>query len=104
LYFYAEALRVKFEMEITMRQSDNTFDSSQLEYEAWRDLLRSKGGRHYSEGIKPSAFTGRPVKVRGFTALDIGCDARRVEPTYRDVRLDGADHYFALFQVADNWL
>jgi hypothetical protein len=46
----------------------------------------------------------RPVKVRGFTALDIGCDARRVEPTYRDVRLDGADHYFALFQVADNWL
>jgi AraC family transcriptional regulator, positive regulator of tynA and feaB len=39
------------------------------------------------------------VSVHGFTALDIGCNAHRVERTYRDVRLDGADHYFALFQV-----
>jgi AraC-binding-like domain len=84
-----------------MRQSDKTFDSAQLGYEAWRDLFRSKSGRYYSEGIKPNAFTGwvRPVSVRGFTALDIGCNAHRVERTYRDVRLDGADHYFALFQV-----
>src|SRR5260370_5667425 len=98
---FAEAFRVKFEMEITMRQSDKTFVSSQLEYDAWRDLFRSKSGRYYSEGIKPSAFTGwvRPVSVRGFTALDIGCNAQRVERTYRDVRLDGADHYFAVFQV-----
>jgi AraC family transcriptional regulator, positive regulator of tynA and feaB len=81
--------------------SDKTFDKSKLEYDAWRDLLRSRGGRYYSEGIKPSAFTGwvRPVRVRGFTALDIGCNAQRVERTYRDVRLDGADHYFALFQI-----
>jgi AraC family transcriptional regulator, positive regulator of tynA and feaB len=88
-------------MEKPMRQSNKTFDSSQLEYDAWRDLLRSKGGRYYSEGIKPSAFIGwvRSVSVRGFTALDIGCNAQRVERTYRDVRLDGADHYFALFQV-----
>ena len=84
-----------------MRQSEKTFDSSQLEYDAWRDLFRSKSGRYYSEAIKPSAFTGwvRPVSVRGFTALDIGCNAQRVERTYRDVRLDGADHYFAVFQV-----
>jgi hypothetical protein len=40
-----------------MRQSDKTFDSSQLEYDAWIDLFRSKSGRYYSEGIKPSAFT-----------------------------------------------
>ena len=61
---FAEALRVKFDMEITMRQSDRTFVSSQLEYDAWRDLFRSKSGRYYSEGIKPSAFTGwvRPVR------------------------------------------
>ena len=47
-----------FGTEIPMRQSDKTFDSSQLEYDAWRDLFRSKSGRYYSEGIKPSAFTG----------------------------------------------
>jgi hypothetical protein len=73
-----------------------------LDYEAWRDLLRSMCGRYYSEGIEPNAFAGwvRPVTTRGFTALDIGCNAHQVERTYRDVRLDGADHYFTLFQAS----
>jgi AraC-like DNA-binding protein len=48
-------------------------------------------GRYYSEGIEPNAFAGwvRPVTARGFTALDIGCNAHQVERTYRDVRLLG---------------
>jgi AraC-like DNA-binding protein len=73
--------------------------SSQLDYEGWRDLLRSMSGRYYSEGIEPVSFSGwvRPVSVRGFTALDIGSNAQRVERTYQDVRHDGADHYFTLF-------
>jgi AraC family transcriptional regulator, positive regulator of tynA and feaB len=73
-----------------------------LDYEAWRDLLRSMCGRYYSEGIEPNAFAGwvRPVTTRGFTALDIGCNAHQVERTDRDVRLDGADHYFTLFQAS----
>jgi AraC family transcriptional activator of tynA and feaB len=84
-----------------MRQNDDIFGPSQLNYEAWRDLLRSKCGRYYSEGIEPAAFTGwvRPVSARGFTATDIGCNSHRVERTYRDVRLDGADHYFVIFLV-----
>jgi len=70
-----------------------------MDYEGWRDLLRSKCGRYYSEGIKPVSFSGwvHPINVRGFTALDIGSNAPRVERTYQDVRRDGADHYFALF-------
>jgi len=40
------------------------------------------------------------VTTRGFTALDIGCNAHQVERTYRDVRQDGADHYFTLFQAS----
>jgi AraC-like DNA-binding protein len=85
-----------------MREDPEIFGPSQSEYEAWRDLLRSRSGRYYSEGIKPDTFTGwvRPVSARGFTAMDIGCNARRVERTYRDVRLDGADHYFALFLLS----
>jgi AraC family transcriptional regulator, positive regulator of tynA and feaB len=84
-----------------MRQNDDILGPSQLNYEAWRDLLRSKCGRYYSEGIEPSTFTGwvRPVSARGFTAVDIGCNSHRVERTYRDVRLDGADHYFVVFLV-----
>jgi AraC-like DNA-binding protein len=59
-------------------------------------------GRYYSEGLEPETFSGwvRPVSVRGFTALDIGSNARRVERTYQDVRRDGADHYFALFPAS----
>ena len=73
--------------------------SSQLDYEGWRDLLRSMSGRYYSKGIEPISFSGwvRSINVRGFTALDIGSNAQRVERTYQDVRRDGADHYFALF-------
>jgi AraC-like DNA-binding protein len=73
--------------------------SAQSDYEEWRDLLRSMCGRYYSEGIEPNSFSGwvRPVSVRGFTALDIGSNAQRVERTYQDVRRDNADHYFALF-------
>ena len=84
-----------------MRQNDDIFGPSQLNYEAWRDLLRSKCGRYYSEGIEPAAFTGwvRPVSARGFTVTDIGCNSHRVERTYRDVRLDGADHYVVGFLV-----
>jgi AraC family transcriptional regulator, positive regulator of tynA and feaB len=84
-----------------MLQRDDILGSSQLDYEAWRDLLRSRCGRYYSEGIEPHAFTGwvRPVSARGFTAVDIGCNSHRVERTYRDVRLDGADHYFVVFLV-----
>jgi hypothetical protein len=82
-----------------MCQNDDIFGPSQLNYEAWRHLLRSKCGRYYSEGIEPAAFIGwvRPVSARAFTATDIGCNSRRVERTYRDVRLDGADHYFVVF-------
>ena len=72
--------------------------SSQSDYEEWRDLLRSMCGRYYSEGIEPNSFSGwvRPMSVRGFTALDIGSNAQRVERTYQDVRRDSADHYFTL--------
>ena len=84
-----------------MGQSDDLIGGPQLDYEAWRDLLRSICGRYSPEGIEPDAFTGwlRPLNVCGFMALDIGCNAPRIERTYRDVRLDGADHYFAVFQL-----
>src|SRR6202040_1785768 len=87
--------------ETMMGQSDDILDTPQLDYEAWRDLLRAMCGRYNPEGIEPNAFSGwvRPVNVCGFTALDIGCNAHRIERTYRDVRLDGVDHYVAVFQV-----
>ena len=88
-------------METTMLQSDGVPGTSQLDYDAWREMLRSMCGRYNPEGVEPNAFAGwvRPVNVCGFTALNIGCNARRVERTCRDARLDGVEHYFAVFQV-----
>jgi AraC-like DNA-binding protein len=73
-----------------------------LDFEAWRDLIRTMGGRFNPEGIEPNAFIGcvRPLGVSGFTAAEVGSNAHRVARTHRDVRLDGADHYFTMFQVA----
>jgi AraC family transcriptional activator of tynA and feaB len=84
-----------------MGQGDDIRDTSRLDCEAWRDALRAMCGRYNPEGIEPEAFTGwvRPLSVCGFTALDIGANAHRIERTYRDARLDGVDHYFVLFQV-----
>jgi len=84
-----------------MLQSDGVPGTPQLDYDAWREMLRSMCGRYNPEGVEPNAFTGwvRPVSVSGITALNIGCNAHRVERTSRDARLDGVDHYFAVFQV-----
>ena len=60
-----------------MGQSDDIIGGPQLDYEAWRDLLRSICGRYSPEGIEPDTFIGwlRPVNVCGFTALGIGMAA-----------------------------
>ena len=85
-----------------MHPSDELPDEPQLGYEAWRDQLRAMCGRYNPEGFEPGAFAGwvRAHDVCGFSALDIGSNAHRVERTPRDIRLDGVDHYFAVFQVA----
>jgi AraC family transcriptional activator of tynA and feaB len=72
-----------------------------LDYEAWKDQLQKMGGRFDPKG-DPKAFTGwvRPISVCGLAAAEVGSNAHRVERTHRDVRIDGADHYVALFQLA----
>jgi AraC family transcriptional regulator, positive regulator of tynA and feaB len=89
-------------MEPVMFQSDDLSGAPQLDFEAWRDLLRTMCGRYNPEGTEPDAFSGwvRPGSVYGFTALDIACNAERIERTYRDARLDSVAHYFLVFQVA----
>jgi AraC family transcriptional regulator, positive regulator of tynA and feaB len=85
-----------------MPNPQDLLSAPQSDYEAWRDLVRSMSGRYYSEASEPDKFSGwvRPVPIRGFTALNIGSNARRVERTRRDIRLDGADHYFKILFAA----
>lgn len=73
----------------------------QLDYDAWRERLQRICGRYNPEGIERNAFIGsiRATEVCGFKALETGCNAGRIERDYRDARLDGTDHYFALFPL-----
>jgi AraC family transcriptional activator of tynA and feaB len=89
-------------MEAPMRQSDNSLGTEQMDYEAWRALLRPLYGRHSLEGVEPSTFAGwlRRLSVSGLKAVDICCNKHRFERTHRDVRLDDRDHYKVVFQVA----
>jgi AraC-like DNA-binding protein len=90
------------EVGAMMFQSDDVSGAPQLDFEGWRELVRTICGRYNPEGAEPNAFTGwvRPVKVCGFTAVDFGCNAGRIERTYHDTRLDSVDNYLVLFPVA----
>src|SRR6516165_2272722 len=83
-----------------------------LNFEAWTAFLRTSCGNQ-PDVIDPRAFTGwvRPMTVCGLDAaelkiecgsppMDRGRDAYRSERTERDIRLVGADYYYAVFQVA----
>jgi hypothetical protein len=54
-----------------------------LDYEAWRDLVRTMGGRFNPEGVDPMTFTGwvRPLNVCDFIAAEVGSNTPRLERT-----------------------
>src|SRR3977135_1444117 len=85
-----------------MQPRSDFADMPELDYEGWRDALRPKWGRYNPGARDRGTFVGRARSrsLYGFAAIDLGCNAHRVERTQRDVRLDGVDHYFVLFQVA----
>jgi len=99
-------------VEKMMHLSVDVVGTSELNFEAWRALLRSTcGGK--PQAIEPKDFVGwiRPRSVHGltaaalkihcgFAATDHGRSAYRYERTHRDVRLSGVDSYCALFQIA----
>lgn len=73
-----------------------------LDYEGWRDALRTQWGQYNPEVHQARDFSGRARSrsLCGLEAMDLSCNAHRVERTPRDIQLDGVDHYYAVFQVA----
>jgi AraC family transcriptional activator of tynA and feaB len=83
-----------------MDPSADFLSTPELNYEQWRDVLRPNWGLYTPDD--PKAFSGR-VRSRsicGFNASDISNNVRRCERTQRDVRIDGVDHCYAVFQMA----
>ena len=83
-----------------MHSSPDLLTTPALNYEQWRDMLRPNWGLYTADD--PKGFVGR-VRTRnisGFNVSDISNNVRLCERTQRDVRLDGIDHYYAVFQIA----
>jgi AraC-like DNA-binding protein len=90
-------------MEPMMHQSDELLSTREFDYEGWRDAIRPDWGRYNAAAaMELKAFAGRarPRSLCGFVAMDLSCNTLHVERTQRDVRLDGVDHGYAVFQVA----
>ena len=71
----------------------------ELNYEQWRDLVCPNFGLHRVGD--PKAFAGK-VRFRsifGFQASEMRNNKCLCERTQRDIRLDGVDHCYAVFQV-----
>jgi AraC family transcriptional regulator, positive regulator of tynA and feaB len=85
-----------------MLQRGDFRSTPELDYEGWRSALRPDWGRYNPVAMEAKAFTGRvrPRSLFGLAATDLSCNAHRVERTQQDVRIDGVDHYFIVFQVA----
>jgi AraC family transcriptional activator of tynA and feaB len=75
--------------------------SQTLDVEAWHETIHSTWGRYTPVVNDPKSFVAkiRPQSVYGFSAMHLMPNASHVERTQRDARLDGMDHYYALFSV-----
>jgi AraC family transcriptional regulator, positive regulator of tynA and feaB len=86
-----------------MNQIEDFLTTREFDYEGWKNALLPDWGR-YNLGapMESKTFAGRARSRRlcGFVAMDISGNAHRVDRTRRDVRLDGVDHYYAVFQIA----
>jgi AraC family transcriptional activator of tynA and feaB len=76
--------------------------TAELDGETWKGIIRSLGGRYSPIDTETGTFAGRvrPRNLCGLVAMDLSCNALRIERTHRDVRLDGKDHYYIVFQIA----
>jgi AraC family transcriptional activator of tynA and feaB len=85
-----------------MHPSSDSLSAPCLDYEGWRDLVRSICGWYSPDETGLETFSGRarPRNVCGFMAVDLSCNALCIERTLRDARLDSVEHYYAIFQTA----
>ena len=72
-----------------------------LDFEAWHETLRPTWGRYNPAASAPKTFVAkiRAQSLYGFAGMHLMPNASRVERTQRDARLDGMDHYYAMFSV-----
>jgi AraC family transcriptional regulator, positive regulator of tynA and feaB len=89
-------------MEAVAQYAPDSFETPTLSFEAWRELFKTTCGRYNPEGVEPAAFSGciRRGNVFGFTTLNLTSNTSTLRRGPGDVRSDGVDQYFVVFQIA----
>ncbi len=72
-----------------------------LDVERWNETVGSTWGRYKPAASDPKTFVAkiRAQSLYGFPSMHLMPAVPRVERTQRDARVDGMDHYYALFSV-----
>src|SRR3984893_15666850 len=81
LRFHCENVLGEHWIEAVMHSSGDFLSTPSLDYEAWRDVVRSICGRYAPGGIEPETFSGR-ARIRsicGFRAVDLSSNAHRLD-------------------------
>jgi AraC family transcriptional regulator, positive regulator of tynA and feaB len=76
--------------------------SQALDVGAWHETLHSTWGRYTPVVNDPNSFAAkiRMQSLYGFRAMHLMQNASLVKRTQRDARIDGMDHYYAIFLVS----
>jgi AraC family transcriptional activator of tynA and feaB len=72
-----------------------------LKFEQWLELTTLSCSRHHTNIGDGQPFQGwlQLLDICGIKAADMGCNARMIERTSRDARLDGADYFCVGLQL-----
>jgi AraC-like DNA-binding protein len=81
--------------------NDDFLSAPELDYDGFRAALREDWG-WFSPALETNAFAGkvRMRRVFGFVAMDLTCNATRVERTELDIRGDDMEYYYVTVQDA----
>jgi AraC-like DNA-binding protein len=87
-------------MESVVHQNDDFLSAPELDYDGFRAALREDWG-WFSPVRETNIFAGkvRARRVCGFVAMDLTCNATRVERTELDIRRDDMVYYYVVVQL-----
>jgi AraC family transcriptional activator of tynA and feaB len=82
-----------------MHQNDDFLSASELDYDGFRAAMREDWG-WFTPARETNIFASkvRPRRVFGFAAVDLTCNAARLERTELDIRRDSMEYYYVTVQ------
>ena len=83
-----------------MQPNDDFLSAPELDYDGFRAALRENCGC-FSPARETNIFASkvRTRRVFGFAAVDLTCNATRIERTELDIRRDDMEYYFVTVQL-----